>query len=258
MFHLLAFGGLKTDSTANEAAPGVVDQGWTLNPQSRYIFPKRMKAFAATVMNDTITAARINAPSLRNLGLPEIYPTTVSDDPAASPAVCYWGDNGPELQATEAVGLDTSNGASTVDRVHAGLWVRERIQPVPSGKRFTITGTSTQTLLLDAWTSGNITLTQELPFGTYSVIGMHCVCNDTYLARLIFPGYTAWRPGCPSTMVYGQFDQRELFRHGKQGEWGQFVQTNIPQLELIGNAAGAETATVFLDLVAVSVPGAMG
>lgn len=257
MFHCLAFGGAKTDSTANEAAPGVVDPGWTLNAQNRYISPQKLKAFASTVMNDTITAARINAPSLRNLGLPEIYPTTVSNAPASSPAIAYWGANGPEIQATEAFGIDTSNGASTVDRVHAGLWVRDKFDPVPAGKRFTITGTSTQTLLLDAWTTGTITLSQELPYGTFAVIGMAVQCAAAYLARLVFPGLTSWRPGCTVVTTYGQFDQRDLWRNGLQGQWGQFISTQPPQLDIIGNTAGAQTAAVFLDLVAVNVPGSM-
>jgi hypothetical protein len=257
MFHLLAFGGAKTDSTANQAAPGVVDAGWTLNAQNRYIAPQKVRAFAATVMNDTISAARINAPSLRNLGLPEIYPTTVSNVPAASPAIAYWGNNGPEIQSTEAFGLDTSNGASTIDFVHAGLWVRDKIDPVPPGKRFTITGTSAVTLVQDQWATGNLTLSQELPYGTYAVIGMACQCATSYLARLIFPGLTAWRPGCPVVATYGQFDQRELFRAGNQGQFGQFISTQPPQVDVIGNAAGAQTATLFLDLVAVNVPGSM-
>lgn len=257
MMHLLAFGGAKTDSVANEAAPGVVDPGWTLNAQNRYIAPKKLKCVWSTVLNDTLTAARINAPSLRNLGLPEIYPGTVSDDPAASPALAIWREFGPEIQATEGFGIDTSNGASTIDRVHAGLQVRDSFNPVPAGKRFTITGTSTQTLLLDEWTTGTITLNQELPYGTYSVAGMACVCNDAYLARLVFPGNTYWRPGCPVVFTYGQFDPVQLCRNGNLGEMGQFISTQPPQLELIGNAAGAETATVYLDLVAVNVPGSM-
>lgn len=258
MFHLLAFAGVKTDSTANEAAPGVVDAGWNLNAQNRFISPQKLKVVAGSVMNDTITAARINAPSMRNIGLPEIYPTTVSDDPATSPAIAFWGENGPEIQQGEAFGVDTSNGASTVDRVHAGLVVRGSFDQVPAGKRTTITGTSAQTLLLDGWTTNTITLTQDLPYGTYAVIGAHVVCNDAWAFRLVFSGVQNWRPGGFATMTYGQFDQRELFRAGKMGQWGQFITTNPPQLDLIGNAAGAETATVFLDLVAVNVPGVMG
>jgi hypothetical protein len=257
MFHLLAFGGAKTDSTANEAAPGVVDPGWTLNAQNRYISPQKLKVLAATIMNDTISAARINAPSLRNLGLPEIYPVTPTDIPSASPAIAYWGANGPEIQATEAFGVDSSNGVSTIDRVHCGLWLRDKFDPVPAGKKFTITGTSAQTLLLDAWTTGTITLSQEIPYGTYAVIGMAVKCTACYLARLVFPGLTSWRPGCTVVPTYGQFDQRDLWRNGNQGQYGQFISTQPPQLDLIGSTAGAQTAIVILDLVAVNVPGSM-
>lgn len=255
MFHTLAFAGAKTDSTANEAAPGVVDPGWTLNAQNRYILPSKMRVFASTAMNDTITRARLNAPSLRNFGLPELFPNTVSDDPAAIPLVNYWGDNGPEVQATEAIGVDTSNGASTVDRVHAALWLRTKVTPVPAGKRSTIVGTSTQTLLLDQWTTGTITLDQDLPFGRYGVIGLAVVCNDAWAARLVFPGNQTMRPGVPVAMTYAGVDAVQYFRAGRQGLWGEFVSTQPVQLDLIGNAAGAETATVFLDLVALDVPG---
>lgn len=257
MLHTLAFGGAKTDSTPNEAAPGVVDPGWTLNAQNRYISPMKLKVVAGVAMNDAITACRINAPSLRNLGLPELYPTTVSNVPAVSPAIAYWGANGPEIQPTEAFGLDSSDGVATVKRIHAGLWVRNSFEPVPAGKRFTITGTSAQTLLLDAWTTNTITLSQELPFGTYGVIGLGIVCATCYLGRLVFPGNTYWRPGCTAVATYGQFDQRDLWRNGAQGLLGTFVSTQPPQLDLIGNTAGAQTATVFLDLVAVNVPGSM-
>lgn len=255
MFHLLAFAGAKTDSTANEAAPGVVDPGWTLNAQNRYILPAKMRVFASIAMNDTITRARINAPSLRNLGLPELFPNTVSDDPAAIPLVNYWDDQGPELQPTEAVGIDTSNGASTVDRVHAALWLRSRKLPLPSGKRSTVVGTSTQTLLLDAWTTGTITFDQDLPQGLYAVIGLAVVCNDAWAARLVFPGQQTMRPGCAVAMAYAGVDTVQYFRSGRQGEWGRFINTQPPQLDLIGNSAGAETATIFMDIVAVDVPG---
>jgi hypothetical protein len=84
---------------------------------------------------------------------------------------------------------------------------------------------------------------------------MASVCNDAYLTRLVFPGNTFWRPGCANGMAYSNVDFRQLFRNGFLGLWGTFISTQPPQLEIIGNAAGAETATVYLDLVAISVPG---
>lgn len=249
MFHLCAFGGVKTDSTANENVPAVIDNGLTTSSNNRYIVPENVKVFAASIMNDTISRARITAPSLRNEGLPEIFPVTVSDDPAAAPLVAYWGEEGPQLRKDEEFGVECSNGASTIDRAHALVCIRSMRKPLPPGKRMTVVGTSTQTLLLDAWTLGGITLDQTLPVGMYAVIGMAVVCNDAWAARLVFPRGGSLRPGCPVGMAVGQIDTRQLFRNGNLGEWGRFSHNAQPQLELIGNAAGAETATVILDLV---------
>lgn len=250
-FHFAAFGGTKTDSTANENAPAVIDNGLTTSANNRYISPARMEVFAAGAMNDTITRARITAPSLRNEGLPEIYPVTVSDDPATNPQYADWDHNCPVIQLNEEFGIESSNGASTVDRIHAWLAFRERMMPVPPGKKMTIVGTSAQTLLLDAWTLGGITLDQVLPFGRYAVIGMHCTCNDAWGARLVFPRGGSYRPGAPVAMAVGGYDVNGLFRAGRLGEWGRFESVAQPQLELIGNAAGAETATCILDLVSL-------
>ena len=249
MFHLAAFGGAKTDSTANENVPAVTDNGLNTSSNSRYFAPENVTVFAATIMNDAITRARITAPSLRNEGLPEIYPVTVSDDPATNPVVAYWGDNGPRIRKDEEFGVECSNGASTVDRAHAALFFRAQRKPVPPGKRLTIVGTSAQTLLLDAWTLGGITLDQTLPVGNYAVIGMHVTCNDAWCARLVFPRASTLRPGCPVAMGIGGYEPRGLFRCGEQGEWGRFSHNAQPLLELIGNSAGAETATIYLDLV---------
>jgi len=249
MFHLAAFGGAKTDSTANENVPAVVDNNLTTSANSRYISPDNLQIFAAGIMNDAITRARITAPSLRNEGLPEIYPVTVSDDPATNPVVAFWGDNAPRIRKDEEFGVECSNGASTIDRAHAMLFLRSMKKPVPPGKRMTVVGTSTQTLLLDAWTLGGITLDQTLPVGQYAVIGMHVTCNDAWAARLVFPRSGAYRPGCPVAMAVGGYVVDDPFRAGKQGEWGRFSHNAQPQLELIGNSAGAETATVILDLV---------
>lgn len=251
-FHLSAFAGAKTDSTANENAPAVQDDVFTISANNRFIVPDDLRAFYASVMNDTASRARLTAPSLRNEGLPEIHPLTVSDDPATNPIGSYWGENGPMVKRNEEVGLESSNGASTVDRVHAFVCWRSRLMGIPAGKRMTIVGTSTQTLVLDSWTTGGITLDQVLPVGRYGVIGMHVACNDAYAARLLFPRGGTFRPGCPVAMTVGGFEHWGVFRSGRLGLWGTFDQVAQPQLQLIGNAAGAETATVFLDLVKLS------
>lgn len=255
MFHLAAFGGAKTDSTANQNVPATAtEQALSVSANNRYISPKKVKVFAAYGQNDTISACRINAPSLRNLGLPEIYPLNPTAAAVAAGPIDYRVNDEIEIQATEEFGVDMSNGASTIDFAEAGLWFRDVIEPIPPGKRFTITATAAITGVRDAWVNGVLTLTQILPFGTYAVIGMYCSSAATTFARLVFPFQSYWRPGCLCTPTFGGAEPLQIFRHGKLGSWGQFLSTSQPTLEIFVTTAGAATPIVGLDLVAVQVP----
>lgn len=255
MFHLAAFGGAKTDSTANQNVPATAsEQALSVSANNRYISPKKVKIFCAFAQNDTISGARINAPSLRNLGLPEIYPVNPAAAVAATSPVDYRGDDGIEIQATEEFGVDVSNGASTVDFAEAGLWFRDSIDPIPPGKRFTITATATITGVRDSWVNGQLTFTQILPFGTYGVIGMYAQGTAVAFARLVFPFYAAWRPGVLCNPTFGSIEPLQIFRHGKLGLWGNFVSTAQPSLEIFNTTAGATSMVIGLDLVAINVP----
>jgi hypothetical protein len=251
MFHLAAFAGAKTDSTANEACPAVVDNAWTVSANNRYIAPTRLSCFAAQAIHDAITRARINAPSLRLFGLPEINPVTVANV-QGTPAVDYYDDHGPTIQQTEEFGVDTSNGAGTVDFAYAALWLRGRKVEAPRGKRTTIVGTASVTQVARGWAQQTITLEQVLPYGRYSVIGAKCVITNGLFFRLIFPNGGQWRPGGPCVATIGVDDPRQLFRSGNSGQWGTFDSTAQPVLETLANTAGAQTATVILDLVDIT------
>lgn len=253
MFHTFGYAGTKTDSTANEAAPAVSDQTLTRTANgNQYLLPYDCTIAGAIAYNDTITRARLNYPSIRDFGLPEIYPLNVVADATQSPRYCWWGDLGPKVKKTEEFGLDSSNGASTVDTILAGVWAMVGRDGVPPGRRTTVRGTSAQTLVANAWTTGTITLDQTLPFGRYAIIGMQCTVPDAFLARLVFTNQNQFRPGCPVTEAITYIDERQTFRAGNLGLWGTFEQTSPPQLELLGHTAGAETAAVILDLVQVN------
>ena len=249
MFHLACFSGAKTDSTLNEAIARVSDAALSVSGNNNYLSPGNVQVFAGVAYNDTVTRARIVAPSLRNEGLPEIYPLNQLAEPSANFHVAYWGQQGPTLRKDEEFGVECSNGASTVDRAMIGLWLRFGMKPVPTGRRFSVFGSSTQTLVQSAWTLGGITLDQSLPYGRYAVIGMAATCNDAHAVRLVFPRDQSMRPGvaCGESVIIRPF--QEYFRAGMQGEWGRFESVNMPQLEILGGTAGAETAQVVLDLV---------
>lgn len=250
MMHLLAWSGVKTDSTANEAAPaiadGVVSRGANANT---YLMPFDGIVLAAFALNDTITRARLNYPSYRDVGLPEIFPLNAVAEPSAAPRVCHFGQYGPRIKKTEELGADSSNGASTVDTIHIGALISDGIQPVPSGRRFVVRGTALQTLVASAWSNAQITFDSSLPYGRYAVIGMQVTCNDAICARLIFPNMLQYRPGVMSGETIALTDPEQNGRYGQWGEWGRFEQTAPPLLECLGGTAGAETPAVILDLV---------
>lgn len=250
MMHLLAFSGAKTDSTANEAAPALADNAFSRTANgNQYLAPKPLNIIAACAFNDTITRARLNYPSYRDIGLPEISPLNALAIPSADFDMCVWGDNGPRVRETEEMGVDSSNGASTVDTIHAGLWLRDRFEGVPPGRRTTVRGTAAITLATGAWASGSLVLDQTLPYGRYGLIGMEAVCVTCAFIRLIFPNSPQWRPGVVAGGTIAIRDPLQWARQGKLGLLGTFDQTAPPQVEGVGTTAGAQTASLILDLV---------
>lgn len=250
MMHLLAWSGAKTDSTNNEAAPAIADGVVTRTANgNQYLAPFDATILYAAAMNDTITRARFNYPSYRDVGLPEIFPLIATAEPSADFDVWAPGWLGPRVKKTEEIGADSSNGASTVDTIHIVALLGDTYVPVPAGRRFTVRGTAAQTLVASAWTNASIALDTTLPFGRYAVIGMHVTCNDAIAARLIFPNQLGFRPGVMCGETIAILNPRQNGRNGEWGEWGRFEQTAPPMLEVLGGTAGAETPAVILDLV---------
>lgn len=254
-WHLALFAGAKTDSTANQAIPIVSDPALTPLTASQYLIPEDYDVFGAWAANDTITRARIVTESLRTLGLPEIYPLNVVAEPTL-PLSIDWRLTDPiNLVRNDSLSIECSNGASAADFAWAAAYLRRKggAVPVPNGPRTTLSGTSTQTLVANALTSGGITFDQTPPVGTYEVIGLKVVCADAWAARLIFPAGQQLRPGVMTGETVAGFEYLQMERHGKLGAWGRFHSVNLPQLEILGHTAGAETARVYLDVVQVSV-----
>lgn len=251
-FHLTCFGGAKTDSTNNEAIPAPIDPAWNRVSATEYLAPYDMDVFGAIVGNDTITRARLNTPSMRTLGLPEIWPVNQAAL-AAAPLAADWREIDPiRIRQNDTFSVECSNGASTVDTAYAALMIRRQKFPVPPGPRFTLSGTAAQTLVANGFSQGTITFDQTPPVGTYSVIGAACTCVNGWFFRLIFPANSNWRPGFLVSQAVTVFEARQLTRHGNLGEWGQFYSVNLPMLEIFGATAGAQTPRLYLDLVQIA------
>lgn len=250
-WHLLCFGGAKTDLTANEAIPAPADPAFNRVSATEFLMPDDLDVFFASAGNDTITRARINTPSMRTLGLPEIYPLNGGAVPALPLAVDDRRFDPIRLKRNDTVSVECSNGASLVDTAWASLGIRKRTVAVPPGPRTTLSGTALQTLVANNFTFATITFDQTPPVGNYAVIGASCVCNDAWFFRLIFPYQSNWRPGGMVGATAAGWEYRQLLRHGSSGVWGLFHSVNLPQLEIFGAVAGAETPRVYLDVVQI-------
>lgn len=250
MFTLAAFYESQTNGVTYDALASVADQALTQAPSSGgYILPSNHKVIGGHVMGVNLSAARINAPSLRSFILPELYPTAAAAAVVTRQPFVDLSQQGVTILRNEAFYVETSRGGTDAQPVSAGLWLQERFIQPPAGPIFTAVATFSSTLIAGAWTTGVLTFNQTLPAGEYAVVGMDTIVGDAVFSRLIFPGQSYTRPGNVVELAYGSFIQPAYFRNGRMGLWGKFISTAIPQIEVFGLVAGAESGTAYIDLV---------
>lgn len=253
MHHLAAFYASIAQNSAYAALPGVADGALPRNGASQYVMPANMQVVAAFAQGVTTSRCQIQAPSLRNLAYPEVYPIQQSAlDPTVTNApIQLYGANGPRLLKNESLTLAASENNTGASPTFGGLWLAERFTPAPGGQIITLVATTTNVLVAQAWTLSTLAFETVLAVGTYMVVGMEIVCGDASLARLVFPGDTGMRPGCIAYESYGFAAKYNQFRVGNLGAWGEFEFNAPPQIEIFGGVAGSEAATVFLDVVKI-------
>lgn len=251
MHTLVAYGGSINNGTVYGQVPGVADGSMTRDSSNNYIMPSNMQALAAFVLGANVSAAQIQAPSLRNIAYPEIYPPQVSAVNAIPDRYRHrrYDQSGPRFVMNESVGVYASAGGAAPAQINAALWLTDRYTPTTPGMVTTLVATTSNTTIVDQWTLSTLAFTTQLAAGTYSVVGMGVVGADAVLARLLFPGGTNFRPGCIVDQAYGNSGMWEYFRMGAIGTFGSFVFNAPPQVELFGHTAATATYTVYLDVV---------
>lgn len=252
MHHLAAFYESLALSANYAAMSGVADGGLPRNSADAYILPSNMQVIGAFGQGATLSRLQIQAPSLRNIAYPEINPVQeTAVDPAVSNANFRpYMDAGPRMIMAEAFQTagSNSNGAAAVDAV-AGVWIAPRFLAAPPGMITTLVATASVTLVQWNWALGTLAFETVLAAGEYAVVGMAVQCDDAVFGRLVFPGNTNLRPGVLAFPAAGGAYKWDQFRVGNFGQFGTFVFNAPPQIEVFGHTAGAQTATVFLDVV---------
>lgn len=240
---------LATPST-DAVIPAVPDQMINVIDQ-RYQFPQNREILMAFGAVPNGTALRLSSPSY-NRGLqPVIDPIDADVTPGgALPAVCMYDRRGPVIPRLENFGPLASRTGGVAADVFCFLWHTPNFTPAPSGQVYTIRGTCNCTGAAGGWRLGSWVPDQSLPNGRYAVIGGRITGAAVLAARLVFPGQFE-RPGMlgnvdPTAWIY------PAFRFGSGGKWGEFINTNLPQVEAFGTGAMA-AQVMSLDLVPIGM-----
>ncbi|MDE2106922.1 MAG: hypothetical protein KGL39_57440 [Patescibacteria group bacterium] len=246
MFHLAGFYGSQAGNASLATLNALAEQ--VLNVQNNAFLPdKQYSILGAFVMGANLSRAQFSIPSYRDIALPDLHPLQVA---SAVPTRPNWIDlrNTPFIVRTaEPLAMLTSNSAGTADAQYgAVLLTPTGLDPVPAGRYVQVRFTATITATANAWTLGQLSPSQNLPPGTYTVIGGQFQSATAVLARLVFPGQVA-RPGILGTTSVGNIGILNEMP-GALGAWGRFNTVVYPQLEIVCTAA--DTAqTVTLDCI---------
>lgn len=257
MKSLMALQASLAGTLTNSALAAVTDQLFsTISAGNRYILNRAMKVWAAAIGSTGLTNARISAPSLRGLFLPNIYPANVGLVNVTRPFVHWYGDDGPTIQPNEELTIEVSHTGAGPDQATAFLWLDDMMNRTVKGPEFKALATSSVTLVANGWAFGTLTFDQTLPTGRYAVTGIQGICTNGAGVRLVFPGNSSYRPGTLCMTAYGNALQPDYLANYYGEYMGEFMNTALPGIEVYGLSAGAQTATVFLDLVKIgSNPG---
>jgi len=154
-------------------------------------------------------------------------------------------DPGEGLQAW------TAHPALALGMSTVGVFLTDGPAVKVSGEIRTIRYTSVCAPVVGVWTLGVLGVVQQLPMGTYAVVGARVVnLTESGLFRLIFTGYD-WRPGGVYTHEV-TLHEPEMFRAGNLGVWGTFDWMHLPRIEVLSIlAAPVANPAVYLDVIRI-------
>lgn len=197
-----------------------------------------------------ITRGQITSPSLRAVAPIEVLPIDDAVEPTSNFPPQKMLDNPVQLTSGEALNFNTTNSGAAATEQYGFVWLADGpVTPFTGGQIHHILATGAITAVVDTWTSGQLTLADDLPTGRYAVVGARCEGATLVAARLIFAGQS-YRP-----MFIGYDDEAdvedEIFRNGALGIMGEFDHDSPPQIEVMCVAADT-SQQVILDIVKIS------
>lgn len=252
-FHLLAYNDSLTGvPAANEDVAAVADAEFSTR-NSHYIFTEQYNLLAAYHGGATATEARFNAPSLNALARAQIWPPNVSATILADPNIFDLRDSPMPLPENEEIAIEASNAAAGAEQTHVFLWIAPPgwNMNVPRGlQKMVIAATGAVAGTANVWgTLGNLTFSENLRGGWYTIWGMQCFDAGTLAARLILskPFIHQGRKFRPGIICQeARANKPWMAQMGGLGVFGKFHSFEPPQIEIMANATAASAQVIRL------------
>lgn len=205
---------------------------------------------AAQLENTVAPRARLVTPTLRVRSRFEIEPANVGAAAAVKPtsphAFIDLRDTPLQLVKDEVLTAEIKTDPAAAQLQSVVVWLADGpIAPV-AGPIFSVRFTGATALVISQWTLVPITLLEDLPRGRYQLVGLRASSAGCVAARCVGVGWR-WRPGVLGVQAESHI-QAPQFRYGDFGIFGEFEDTDLPQLEFLSVTADA-TENGIIDLI---------
>lgn len=138
------------------------------------------------------------------------------------------------LVPSEGIQMHVMESVAGDDRQAMGLlWLGNGVygNPYPNLPMTTVRFTAAVTCTAYNWVNGAITFEEDLPAGSYAVMGMHVISASGIAARLVFNNQGP-RPG---VVAFDAIEDQThpMFRNGNLGVFGTFHHSTPPTLDML-------------------------
>lgn len=239
MFHLGAYTEL-IDNTANTDVDALSDDVFAIT-NVHFLMPRDLLMFLAYAASATLTRARWSTPSINNISPIFIRPINVGALPTDDPNLADYRYNPVRLRAQEELKLEATSGVAMGTERFTGLfWLGDSITQAPPGDVYTLRATATTAAVANSWTTISLTWDNQLPAGSYAVIGGEYQATNALAFRCIFDDQ--WmRPGALGLTALGRRTAKPFY-DGGMGLWGRFRTISLPRVQVLNNSTdGAHT-----------------
>lgn len=186
---------------------------------------------------DALTRVTMDTPRSRQVVPPTLWPVDAHPTPPDRPHMVDRRQNPFILSAVEEVRMLYNVGTGGTGQSTGVMFWGTSIDPIPMGDIYSLNGSSTTVANPNQWTQLVINWEQNLPAGTYVVVGSQHQAATGVAHRFIFRDQV-WRPGFLSVQTIPQMTDHGYY-YGAWGRLGQFTTYTLPTIEAWCTAADA-------------------